>query len=173
LKTELTLQLERDIWNATQKNGTFSIFEMTIGFNVKSKIRERCDYVIYTPSKNEWRFFEIKISKSDFHSKCKNTFYGNYNYFCLTKELYEQVKDEIPNGIGVYIGGKLIVRAKKRELTISSDILKDSMIRSLCREFQKQYNSGDESKVAKLNRSVSRYKSERNKYKKLYEKEVK
>lgn len=169
-KTELTLQLERDIWNATQGKGLFSVFEMTIGFNSKKK--ERCDYVTYFPSKNEWRFYEIKISKADFHSKAHNTFYGNFNFYVLTEELYEQVKLEIPKNIGVYVGGILKVRAKKQELGVSETILKDSMIRSLCREFQKQYNSEDESIIAKLNRSVSRYKSERNKYKKLYEKEI-
>jgi len=149
--------------------GIYSIFEMTIGFNVKSKIRERCDYVTYCQNKNEWRFYEIKISKSDFHSKCKNTFYGNFNYFVLTRELYELVKDEIPSHVGVYLGDYCVKKAKRQELGISETILKDSMIRSLCREFQKQYNSKDESLVAKLNRSISRYKSERNKYHKLYE----
>jgi len=124
-------------------------------------------------SKSEFRCYEIKISKADFHSKAHNTFVAHYNFYVLTEELYEIVKEEIPKGIGVYVHGNLKVRAKKQELKINSDILKDSMIRSLCREFQKQYNSMDETKIAKLNRSVSRYKSERNKYKKLYEKEIK
>jgi len=142
---------------------------MTIGFNSKKKKRERCDYVTYCPSKNEWRMYEIKVSKADFHSKSHNTFLANYNFYVLTEELYEQVKSEIPKTIGVYVNGNLKVRAKKQDLKVTESILKDSMIRSLCREFQKQYNSQDESIVAKLNRSVSRYKSERNKYKKLYE----
>ena len=124
-------------------------------------------------SKSEFRCYEIKISKADFHSKAHNTFVGHYNFYCVTEELYEQVKDEIPKGIGVYIGGTLKVRAKKQELKISASVLKDSMIRSLCREFQKQYKSGDENIIAKLNRSVSRYKSERNKYRKLYENSLK
>ena len=138
---------------------------------MKTKVRERCDYVTYD-TKGIFRFYEIKISKSDFHSKAHNTFLGHFGYYVLTEELYQLVKDEIPKGIGVYVHGNLKVKAKKQELTIDSDILKDSMIRSLCREFQKQYNSGDENIIAKLNRSVSRYKSERNKYKKLYEKEI-
>jgi len=151
--------------------GVYACFEVTIGFNAKKGKKERVDYMTMN-SKHEFRCYEIKISKSDFHSKCKNTFVGHFNYYILTKELYEQVKDEIPNHIGVYLGDYCVKKAKRQELGISIDILKDSMIRSLCREFQKQYNSMDESLIAKLNRSVSRYKSERNKYKKLYEKEI-
>jgi len=167
-KTELTLQLERDIWNATQGKGVFSVFECTIGFNVRKSLRQRVDYMTMD-TKHIFKCYEIKVSKADFHSKCHNTFVGHFGYYVLTPELYEQVKDEIPKDIGVYVNGNLKVRAKKQDLKVTESILKDSMIRSLCREFQKQYNSQDESIVAKLNRSVSRYKSERNKYKKLYE----
>lgn len=144
--------------------GTFTCFECTIGINGKKRV----DYITYS-TKHIFRCYEIKISKSDFHSKCKNSFVGHFNYFCLTQELYDMVKDEIPKHIGVYVGGCCVKNAKKQELKVSESILKDSMIRSLCREFQKQYNSGDDSIVSKLNRSASRYKSERNKYKKLYE----
>ena len=167
-KTELTKQLEKDIWCATEKMGTFGCFEVTIGFNG----RERCDFVTYS-TKGIWRCYEVKISKSDFHSKCKNTFVGHFNYYVLTQELYDIVKEEVPKHIGIYVGSCCVKNAKKQELGVSESILKDSMIRSLCREFQKQYMSEDETIVAKLNRSVSRYKSERNKYKKLYEKEIK
>jgi hypothetical protein len=148
--------------------GTFLCMECTIGFNSKTKIKQRVDMMSYN-TKGEWRCFEIKISKADFHSKCHNTFVGHYNYYVLTKELYEQVKDEIPSHIGVYIGNYSVKKAKRQELGVSEDILKSSMIRSLYREVEKQFKSGDESEVAKLNRSVNRYKSERNKYKKLYE----
>lgn len=164
MKTELTKQLERQIWNAMAKMGTFLCSEVTIGFGGK----ERVDMLSYN-TKGEWRSYEIKVSKSDFHSKCKNSFISNFNYYVLTKELYEQVKDEIPSHIGVYIGDYSIKKAKRQELTIDENILKSSMIRSLYREVEKQFKSGDESEIAKLNRSVSRYKSERNKYRKLYE----
>jgi len=146
------------------KMGTFLAFEVTIGFNGK----ERVDMLSYN-TKGEWRSYEIKVSKSDFHSKCKNSFISNFNYYVMPKELYEQVKDEIPKHIGVYIGNYSIKKAKRQELQIDEDILKSSMIRSLYREVEKQFKSGDENLVTKLNRSVSRYKSERNKYKKLYE----
>ena len=166
-KTELTKELERKIWNATQKMGTFGCFEVTIGFNQKTKIKQRVDYITYE-TKGIWRCFEIKISKSDFHSNAHNTFVGHYNYYCMPRELYEEVKNEIPSHIGVYLGGKCVKNPKKQELGVAEDILKNSMIRSLYREFEKQFKSGNESIVADLNRKVSRLTSERNKLKKDY-----
>jgi hypothetical protein len=52
----------------------------------------------------------------------------------MPQELYEQVKDEILPYIGVYVNGISVKKAKKQELSVDEQILKDSMIRSLCRE---------------------------------------
>lgn len=61
--------------------------------------------------------YEIKISKSDFKSKHGHNFVGNANYYVMPKALYEEVKDQIPDDIGVilYIEGKTtnILRRKK------------------------------------------------------------
>ena len=95
------------------------------------------------------------MSKSDFHSKAKLTFVGHYNYFVLTNELYEEVKDEVPNHIGVYISGSLIKRAKKQELGVDEQILKDSMIRSLYRESEKILKSEDSSEIEKMQQSIN------------------
>ena len=131
-KTEETLRLERSIFKTTKKMGVFGCFEVTIGFFGK----ERVDYMTYD-TKGIFRCYEIKTSLSDFHSKAKKTFCGHYNYYVLTKELYEKVKDEIPKEIGVFVDGSFYKKPIKQELKISEDILKDSMIRSLCRESDK------------------------------------
>ncbi len=83
-KTELTLTLEREIWRATNKQGVFGCFEVTIGWFGN----ERVDYLTYD-TKGTWRCYEIKISKTDFRSKAKNTFIGHYNYYVMPQELYE------------------------------------------------------------------------------------
>lgn len=61
--------------------------------------------------------YEIKISKADFKSKHGHNFVGNANYYVMPKALYEEVKDQIPDDIGVilYIEGKTthILRRKK------------------------------------------------------------
>jgi hypothetical protein len=148
-KTETTIQLERDIWSATHKQGVFCCYEVTIGWYGK----ERVDYMTYD-TKGIWRCYEIKISKSDFYSEAHNSFLGHFNYYVMTKELYEQIKNEIPSHIGVYIGNWLKKRAKRQELTIDNQILKNSLIRSLSREVEKQIKSNNPYEVDKLNRRI-------------------
>ena len=136
---------------------------MTIGWYGK----ERVDYMTYD-TKGIWRCYEIKISKSDFHSKNHNTFIGNYNYYVLTDELYEQVKDEIPKGIGAYIGSNLVKRAKKQELKVNKQILTDSMIRSLSRYLQKQMDSNNDYLIDRYKRELNRSKKDLSNYRDKY-----
>jgi hypothetical protein len=127
-KTQTTLDLERSIWLATRKQGVFCCFEVTIGWYGK----ERVDYMTYD-TKGIWRCYEIKVSKADFHSKAALSFVGNFNYYVLTRELYEQVKHEIPTDIGVYVGRECVKRPKRRALAVDEKVLYESMIRSLYR----------------------------------------
>lgn len=154
-KTELTKELEYKIWNATHKQGVFGCFEMTVGWFGK----ERVDYITYD-TKGIWRCFEIKVSKSDFHSKAKKTFIGHFNYYVMPKELYEEVKTEIPNHIGVYIGESLIKRPKKQELQIDEQILKNSMIRSLYRDAEKLFKSNQPSIIENKNKRINKLEKE-------------
>lgn len=135
-KTELTTQLERQIYAATNKQGVFGCFEVTIGWFGN----ERVDYMTYD-TKGVWRCYEIKVSVADFRSKAKKTFCGHFNYYVMPGDLYEKVKDEIPHEIGVYVNGASVKRAKKLVPSVDIQILKDSMIRSLCRESGKLYKS--------------------------------
>ena len=149
-KTEVTKQLEDSIYKSTQKMGVFGCFEVTIGFGG----RERVDYMTYD-TKGIFRCYEIKCTKSDFYSKAKKSFVGNYNYYVLTKELYDEVKDDIPKHIGVYVYSELIKKPKKMELQIKKDILKDSMIRSLAREQDKFRSTCDIEYINKLKNRIS------------------
>lgn len=140
-ETELTKELKASIWEETTRQGVFGCFEVTIGWFGK----ERVDYITYD-TKGVWRCFEIKITKQDFRSKAHNTFIGNFNYYVMPHELYKQLKEEIPSGIGVYtfysdksIG--VAKKAKKQVLKIDEQVLKNSMIRSLYREVDKSINS--------------------------------
>lgn len=135
-KTEATIKLERKIWQATHKQGVFGCFEVTIGWFGK----ERVDYMTYD-TKGVFRCYEIKTSKSDFHSKAHNTFCGHFNYYVMTKELYDQVWNEVPEYIGIYVGDFCAKRAKRQELKADEQVLKNSMIRSLCRDAEKVYKS--------------------------------
>jgi len=126
------------------------------------------DYITYD-TKGIWRCYEVKVSKSDFYSKSKKTFVGHYNYFVLTKELFEIVKEDIPNHVGVYVNGSNMKRARKQELPVDEQVLKDSMIRSLTREFNKQFRSGNSASIEILERQLRRIKKEKDNYRKKYQ----
>ncbi len=120
-----------------------------------------------------WRCYEIKISKSDFHSKAHNTFIGHYNYYVMPNKLYQQVKDEIPKHIGVIIDGNSNVKnAKKQKLQEDEQILKNSMIRSLCRDVNKHVLEGNTYLLDRYKTEINRLRKERdynkNKYNQLY-----
>ena len=133
-----TKELEREIWEYTHRQGAMGCFEVTIGWNGS----ERVDYMTYN-YKDEFRCYEIKISKSDFHSRNRNTFVGHYNYFVLTQELYEKIGNLIPRRIGVYVGGRgLVVKPQRQELKADYEVLKNSLLRSLSREFDKHMARG-------------------------------
>lgn len=163
-KSEKTIELEKEIWKTTNKQGVFGCFEVTIGWFGK----ERVDYITYD-TKGIWRCYEIKISKADFYSKAHNTFVGHYNYYVMPKEIYEEVKNEIPAHIGVYVNGnKLVKRAKKQPLGVDEQILKDSLIRSLSRENEKFINTCDSDYINRLKRKISQLERQSEDYQNRY-----
>lgn len=131
-KTPETLRLERELWQSTRKQGVFGCFEVTIGWFGS----ERVDYMTYD-TKGIWRCYEIKVSVSDFKSNAKNTFIGHFNYYVMSQELYIKVKNEIASHIGVYVSGRCVKKPKKQGLRVDESVLKNSLIRSLHREAEK------------------------------------
>lgn len=164
-KTDLTINLERNIYGATIKQGVFGCFEVTIGWWG----RERVDYITYDTN-GIWRCYEIKVSKADFYSKAKKTFVGHYNYFVLpSMELYEEVKKDIPSHIGVYIGHQNVKKAKRQELQVDEQVLKDSLIRSLSREVEKLLKSENPSFVETMNSRLNYERKEKERYRRQYQ----
>lgn len=167
MKTEETKRLEMAIWRATHNQGTFGCFEVTIGWFGK----ERVDYMTFN-TKNEFRCYEIKVTKADFNSPCHKSFVGDLNYYVMPLVLYEQVKGKIPEWVGVYASsdGKTVTSVKKakRKQNTDRETLKDSIIRSLCREVTKQIKSGDPIAVEKLNRRINELTREKDDYRWKY-----
>lgn len=159
----MTLNLEKELYSSTNKMGVFGCFEVTIGWYGK----ERVDYITYD-TKGVWRCYEIKVSKADFHSKAKKTFVGHFNYYVMPRELYEEVKDEIPKHIGVHIGSGCIKNAKRQELSVDEKILKDSLIRSLCRDAEKIYTSENVNYINRLKKQISNLEKESKEWRKDY-----
>lgn len=121
------------------------------GKQIKTEIVD----LLESNSRKGWICYEIKISKSDFHSKAIKSFVGHYNYYLMPNDLYEQVKEEIPKEIGVYCyDGKmlyLVKKAKRQELVNGIDEqLSYGMIRSLSRERDEKFEKTKNLSLKKL-----------------------
>jgi hypothetical protein len=68
----------------------------------KHKIRGRVDFVA-VDREDKFTFVEIKQSLQDFNGKTGHNLYGDRNYYAMTRDLYEKVKDKIPKGVGVLV----------------------------------------------------------------------
>lgn len=152
IKKQLTTDIEERLMMKNHKMNCFNCLEVGIvnkvmkpskynpDYLVKKFETEICDFMQYDQSKDIFRCYEIKISKQDFHSKCKKTFVGNYNYYVMPKELYLEVKDEIPDYVGV-LDDRIIClkKPKKVDLKVQKEKLLISMLKSLDRENYKNF----------------------------------
>lgn len=115
MKTNLTKEIEKSIILTSKATGpgVYGCLEVTLG---EGYGHERVDYMTMD-CKGFFRCYEIKTSKSDFKSKAKKFFVGDFNYFVFDAKTYEQVKTEIDMkyyGVGIYIyNGKECVLVKK------------------------------------------------------------
>lgn len=107
MKTQRTKDLEKLLANKFNDRNDFYVFECTLGWYGS----EIVDCVMYN-CQREVNCYEIKQSVADFHSKNKLSFFGNKNYFVMPYILYEEVQNEIPYGIGVYVA---IDRLERKE----------------------------------------------------------
>ena len=82
--------------------------EVTFDYGTASPIR--VDYMQFKPlnmttsgiEKGDFYCYEVKSCKDDFKSKNGHNFIGDYNYYVMTYELYDEVKSEIDWSVGVY-----------------------------------------------------------------------
>lgn len=111
MKTERTKKLEELLRAKFNDRNDFYVFECTIGWYGS----EIVDCIKYN-CQREITCYEIKQSKQDFHSKNKLTFIGHKNYFVMPHSLYQEVKNEIPVGIGVYVAIDRLEEKNKEEI---------------------------------------------------------
>lgn len=157
-KGETTLKLEEAIRRSTSKVGVFSCLEVTIGSPHEGY--GRVDFLTID-TKNIVRCYEIKSSISDFRSKAKWTFVGHYNYFVLTQEVYDQVKNEIPNHVGVYVYGTCVKKPKKQKVSEEMlTLIRMSMIRSLSRDVDKLFKMENPKMIERYESTIARLQNE-------------
>lgn len=149
-----TKEMEHLIYRTIWKQGQYACFEVKMPDDRGTYFynNERVDLLAFEihggfgVNKGIWRMYELKLSVSDFHSDNKITFLGHYNYYVMPYELYEKVKGEIPDWVGVYCihtnkwgtrSCKLEKKPKKQELKVNHLSLMFSLLQSLSRENQK------------------------------------
>jgi len=99
MKTKLTRQLETTLYQYCLEQGAYVVEEVAMPDD--QGIVDTLSYQRLSDGQVEWRCYELKVTKADFHSKAKLSFIGHYNYFVLPQALYEEVQSEIPSHIGV------------------------------------------------------------------------
>lgn len=181
MKTALTLDLEKTLYAYWEDQGAFPVEEVTMPAD-----QGIVDTLVMQPGDPlTWRCFELKVTKSDFHSSAKLSFIGHYNYFVLPLKLYHAVEAEIPAGIGVMtyqpfspaalkaatvpitVPGQLTISRppRRRALQVPEQALLVRFIASLNREVvkAKQVDKGlahftDQQLLAELKRRSDQYR---------------
>ena len=137
-----TKDIERIIYKNFWRKGWYGVFEVAVPRAIENRYhRQRIDLLSYDTS-GAYRCYEIKNSVSDFYSGCKWSFVGNYNYFILNASIYEKVKKDIPQGIGVWLvyeNGymKCEKKPQRQELKCKSEEMMFSLMQALSREYKK------------------------------------
>ena len=137
-----TKDIENIVYKRFWKKGWYGVFEVAIPRAIVNKYhRERVDLLTYETS-GIWRAYEIKNSTSDFYSGCKWSFIGHYNYFILNSSIYENVKKDIPDGVGVWLvyehgSMECVKKPKKQELKCSHEDMMFAFMQALSREYKK------------------------------------
>lgn len=157
--TVTTKEIENIAYNYLWKKGWYGVFEVAVPRAIINKYhRERVDFLTYETT-GIYRAYEIKRDKYDFYSGCAWSWIGNYNYFIMPYKLYEEVKNDIPYGIGVWViyehskSMECIKRPKKRDLLCSSEDMMFALMQAMSREYKK---------YRKLKEKENKYSAKRN-----------
>lgn len=163
MKTSKTKLIEKLLLETYQRE--YCCLEVTIGFG--TAVNGRVDFMVMD-SKGVIKCFEIKVSKADFRSGNINSFEGDLNYYVMPRELFEAVKDEIPDFVGVYVcnaRGSFLAsekRARRQKLTIERRLeLTQFLARSLSREADRYHELVDDHVVPTLKKDLKRVTKER------------
>lgn len=96
--------------------------EVTFDYATSNAVR--VDYMKFKPvnntvsgiEKGDFYCYEVKSSVEDFKSKNGHNFIGDFNYYVMSEEVYEKVKNEISYAIGVYVPEKINYRGEWYDL---------------------------------------------------------
>lgn len=115
----LSLELEKHL---DPKNDPRIYWAKEVTFDYSTAYPIRVDYMRFEPvnntvsgiEKGDFYCYEIKSSVDDFKSKNGHNFIGDYNYYVMPKEVFDEVKRFIPHNIGVFVPGKNGLESAKK-----------------------------------------------------------
>ena len=141
-----TKEIEHIAYKHFSKIGWYGCFEVAVPRAIIDKYhRERVDFLTYETN-GIWRCYEIKRNLQDWKSGSKLSWYAHYNYLICPPDLYNKIKDEIPNDIGVWLVYKTgnnkgfldcVKKPKKKTLLCSHEDMMQSLVQALSREYKK------------------------------------
>ena len=165
-KRKDTLLIEEALRKKTREDRIYGCEEVTIGFYNSGHGNEIVDFMTMD-SKGIIKCYEIKVTIEDFKSKAAKSFYGDYNYFVMPAVLAEKVLKEelVPDGIGIlaFKGDSEyfwfeVIKKPRRKKDVPSEMLKESLIRSMYYKYLKYYDACDIEKTKMLKKEINKYK---------------
>lgn len=161
-RPEITAMLSISIQRHICPNNDPRIYwarEVTFDYATTNAVR--VDFMKFKPvnntvsgiEKGDFYCYEVKSSVEDFHSKNGHNFLGDYNYYVMPEEVYEQIKKEIPYQVGVYVPDgmnyrgewydlKAIKKAKRKDRSRPVSEMLLMMFRSAARDRKKVLSDG-------------------------------
>ncbi len=165
-KRQDTISLENALIKQTRQKRIYGCEEITIGFYNNGHGNEVVDFMTMD-SKGIIKCYELKVTLQDLKSDAKKSWYGNYNYLVVSRELYEKVTDwneYIPDHIGIVVGECLESKRKAKRCDVSSEteiMLKESMIRSMFWKMQKYKDAQSLDKQRQLQSKIRSLEKEK------------
>ena len=154
----LSLSIQRHI---CPNNDPRIYWAREVTFDYATTNAVRVDFMKFKPvnntvsgiEKGDFYCYEVKSSVEDFRSKNGHNFLGDYNYYVMPEEVYEQIKKEIPYQVGVYVPDgmnyrgewydlKAIKKAKRKDRSRPVSEMLLMMFRSAARDRKKVLSDG-------------------------------
>lgn len=133
-------------------NDTRIYWAKEITFDNGTSNKCRVDFMKFLPvnnsvsgiEKGDFYCYEVKSSVDDFHSKNGHNFIGDFNYYVMTEDVFEKIKNEIPYYVGVFVPSddtwkalKSVKKAKRKDRKKPLSEMLLMMFRSNARELRK------------------------------------
>ena len=107
--TEKLSRLLEDHLNPRNDPRIYTAREVTFGYGTPEHIR--VDYMLFKPENNsrsgiehgDFYCYEVKSSVEDFKSPNGHNMIGDYNYYVMSREVFDAVENMVPYKIGVLI----------------------------------------------------------------------